>query len=349
MSWERAWRRAMRRYAKADACARKEGKKIPELCDAFARPWQNLWNGSPAPPLFLNATIVESGQRFVQHPFRTIITADGFSLDRLILHGSSSSTFLIPASAPLSAVVHNSARFTYVSPAGRLLFRSRHLANQSGTEEPGHMQLVDGGYFENSATTTLLELAEVIAETDARCGGRRDISACNFHFIHISNDPGVPAMLGDSLDACTRSTEPAVQSSAAQSLGTPRNARTTGQLKGDGPQYGGLTAPLFSLLNTRDARGEFARRLQQRWVDTASTQKPGASRLLHYRLCKGVHPLPLGWTISHNATIEMRSQLCGVPDDDRPNARFHRAATREIAKLLGVDANDACAAFERVQ
>ena len=204
MSWERAWRRAMRRYAKADACASKGGKENPELCDAFARPWQNLWNGSPAPPLFLNATIVESGQRFVQHPFRTISTADGFSLDPLILHGSSSSTFLIPASAPLSAVVHNSARFTYVSPAGRLLFRSQHPAKESGTEEPGHVQLVDGGYFENSATTTLLELAEVIAETDPKCGGRRDISACNFHFIHISNDPGVPAILGDSLDACTR-------------------------------------------------------------------------------------------------------------------------------------------------
>jgi len=165
-AWERAWRRALRRYAKDGACVRNDGKEIPALCDAFALPWQKLWQGEPAPPLFLNATLVESGHRFVQHPFDTIRTSiEGVPLDWLILHGSSSSTLLIPASAPLSAVVHNSARFTYMSPAGRLLFRPR----GSATESTGHLQLVDGGYFENSATTTLLELAQVIAASEPVC------------------------------------------------------------------------------------------------------------------------------------------------------------------------------------
>jgi len=100
------------------------------------------------------------------------------------------------------------------------------------------------------------------------------------------------------------------------------------------------------LLNTRDARGEFARRMVKQWVDDASAPSESSSRLPHYRLCKGAHRLPLGWIISHNATIEMRSQLCGTPNDPLPNARNHREATRNIATLLGVQTEAPCAEFQ---
>jgi hypothetical protein len=170
------------------------------------------------------------------------------------------------------------------------------------------------------------------------------------YIIHISNDPAVPALLGD--DSCVVPPEPGATSSA-QSLSEPRNMRTPGAIEGTGPLFGGLTTPVFALLNTRDARGEFARRAQQQLVqgegtDAQRTDTADASALFHYRLCKGTHRLPLGWTISHNATVEMQRQLCGESSPSTSNAAYNRRATSSIVNSLGTlgpDTSPSCPAF----
>jgi hypothetical protein len=62
---------------------------------------------------------------------------------------------LLKADLPASAATHNSARFTYVSPAGRLV--------RPGPREGGASQrfgfVIDGGYFENYGAITALQLA----------------------------------------------------------------------------------------------------------------------------------------------------------------------------------------------
>ena len=87
------------------------------------------------PSLFLNSTHVESGRRYIAASVRT----EPSLLDQRDVIG------LLDSDLPLASAVHNSARFTYVSPAG-------HLTKHDGRE---YGRVVDGGYFENSGLETL--------------------------------------------------------------------------------------------------------------------------------------------------------------------------------------------------
>jgi hypothetical protein len=72
----------------------------------------------------------------------------------------------------LSTAVHNSARFTYVSPAGTL-------------DEGWH--IVDGGYFDNSGTVTGIELFYAVLQELER--EPRNVKPV---VIMITNDPNEP-------------------------------------------------------------------------------------------------------------------------------------------------------------
>ena len=71
-----------------------------------------------------------------------------------------------------STAAHNSARFTYVSPAGD-------LGNRNGS-------VIDGGYFENYGALTALELARAAKEALKDEG-----PAIKLVFLLISSDPGL--------------------------------------------------------------------------------------------------------------------------------------------------------------
>ncbi|MFL5343484.1 MAG: hypothetical protein ACJ8AT_01755 [Hyalangium sp.] len=98
--------------------------------------FQALWEGERrhhVPSLLLNATLVESGGRFV--------TSDlvlGSDFPDVVQEESWSSSHL-----RLSTAVHLSARFPYVSPGATL---------------PSGFHVVDGGYFENSGCATAEDL-----------------------------------------------------------------------------------------------------------------------------------------------------------------------------------------------
>jgi hypothetical protein len=136
----------------------------------FARPFTALWTEPPAaavPPLFLNSTVVETGQRLIAAPVRIAEPAFSEALD---------SFEVIGPDVALSTAVHNSARFTYVSPAGTVRWR-----NDARTE---WLRLVDGGYFENSGAVTASEVVRNVRNAPGPAG-----AAIVPVVIHISNDP----------------------------------------------------------------------------------------------------------------------------------------------------------------
>ena len=121
-SWERAWRRA--------------GFPRGLWRDAGFRA---LWDDREfRPALLLNGTHVETGKRVITSNIDVAnnpdVFRDTYDFHRLIAVGS----HVRPSTA-----AHNSARFTYVSPASTL---------EDGTH------LVDGGYFENFGAVTAREL-----------------------------------------------------------------------------------------------------------------------------------------------------------------------------------------------
>jgi hypothetical protein len=258
--------------------------------------------------LFLNSTEVQSGHSFIQQPFAYI---RGKGLDFDIANAGTWSTGVLPASAPLSAVVHNSARFTYISPAGSLM--------DAGTLRPGNTptrQLVDGGYFENSGTATLAELLAALRQVYAPgCSGQFGYGdpACPIKLIHISNDPGLESMRSD--DACPD----------ALRYASPYS------------HYGEIRAPLLSLLNTREARGEAARTAVRRMfargrLPTSPADTVTDNSVFHFRLCNGPYHLPLGWTLSAGSLGEMSRQLEGTPASV-PAGFNHRQLDSLVARI----------------
>jgi hypothetical protein len=85
----------------------------------------------------------------------------------------------------LSTAAHNSARFTYVSPAGSLI-------NAESATESQHNRgyIIDGGYFENYGAETALELArKAIEAIDPEHGKPDHKNKVKLVVLQISSDP----------------------------------------------------------------------------------------------------------------------------------------------------------------
>jgi hypothetical protein len=115
---------------------------------------------------------------------RRIVTSN-LQLDRNFLN--SRDYFAITGRhVAVSTAAHNSARFSYVSPAGTI----RATAPEQGTRSAwGH--LVDGGYFENAGATTATEVLLQVYTLAAQ--------------MKISIEPVVLSITNDpALDDCSR-------------------------------------------------------------------------------------------------------------------------------------------------
>ncbi|GLQ97977.1 hypothetical protein [Dyella mobilis] len=253
--------------------------------NAFAHPFSELYTradgsvNTDVPALFFNSTTVGQGWRFVQDPFRPF--------DKSPWTTAYDGSLWLDPRIPLSEVVLNSARFTYLSPAGTL--ETAALPSES-SPVPADFQLVDGGYFENSGAATLREIVRRLRAIAAKQGQPVQIIA-----LHISNDPS----LRDFVDAHdTR--QPIPLYSAACSRIPSASERSS---------YGEATAPLVALLDTRDARGEYAREELLASLHIQPADAGDSDILWHLRLCPGNYPLPLGWAISPPVFAEMHRQL----------------------------------------
>jgi hypothetical protein len=94
------------------------------------------------PLLFVNATSVDTGRRAVTSAVTWSPPDETRRADLVDVHS------VVGADLRVSTTVHNSSRFPYISPAGR-------VRSVTG-EDRGHV--VDGGYFENTGADTLVDV-----------------------------------------------------------------------------------------------------------------------------------------------------------------------------------------------
>ncbi|HET8797724.1 MAG TPA: hypothetical protein VFO89_08555 [Thermoanaerobaculia bacterium] len=148
--WERAWSSTIQRRNKQDD-------------QTFSSGFLALMKGREAhiPSLFLNGTIVETGQRIIASNLRIESGEYGELADSVDLFGA------IGGDVRVSTAVANSTRFTYVSPAGTLLRAKSGNGNSILECEPGARceHVVDGGYFENSGSATISDVLRVLGRS----------------------------------------------------------------------------------------------------------------------------------------------------------------------------------------
>lgn len=150
MGWERAWRNAV---------ARPNGD--PD--DLFAGGFLAMMRGREAtlPSLFLNGTVVETGQRIIASNTR-VNSSQGAALGRAIDLFDA-----IGTDVHVSTAVDNSTRFTYVGPAATLIRSKNGNGGSPLTCDPGARceHVVDGGYFENSGSATINDILRLMSQS----------------------------------------------------------------------------------------------------------------------------------------------------------------------------------------
>jgi hypothetical protein len=279
-AWEYGWQRTV--------CGKDErGQPRP---NRLAEPFRTLWKGRqseiPLPALFLTGTRVESGKRIITSNLPIKSGAQGEFVDaedaEAILDNGGSRDI------PLSTAAHMSARFTYVSPAGRL-------------PDGGH--IVDGGYFENSAAGTALEI----------------VYAVEYVIEHERWPERVVPVVIEIRNGPTKENP----DSRAGSRPTPN------QPKHD--FLSEIVAPVSALLNTRNARASFSQEAIEGEQESYSQTNPGLPNRLRFGLHSSPVPLPLGWMLSGGAANEMRRQL------KEPRSENQKALEMIMAELLGKD------------
>ena len=140
------------------------------------------------PALLLNATHLETGRR--------IITSN-LHIDPTIFVDSEDALDILKSDVRLSTAAHNSARFTYISPAGNLVAAAdnrepapdnlvaRLKAGLKINSSISHGFVIDGGYFENYGAQTAVELArEAVKAIEAIDGAK-----IRLVILQISSDP----------------------------------------------------------------------------------------------------------------------------------------------------------------
>ena len=289
MGWEKAWRDTMGN-------------------DRFAQSFVDLWKPNPdsrewMPALFLNGTSVEKGNRIITSNLRLtniFLDADDAAdkLSNRRLDATKNACHI-----PLSTAAHMSARFTFVSPAGRF---------------PDGSHIVDGGYFENSGATTAYEIATRIKDW---CAFKK-ITNVDVKVIMISNDPRKP---------------PIGPAKPQPELPGPKHTKS---LLVQGQFMGELTAPLYALLNTRNARGTYAQKAigrEQRRFKAGVVEAPPDSEaaelktrdIVYFKLRDTKVPLPLGWMLSAAAARTIREQI----NQDDEVVQNQSAAKEVLANL----------------
>jgi hypothetical protein len=270
-----------------------------------------LGTSGSSPVLLLNATHVETGERYVA----STAALDGAMADTRDLLS------VLRSDLPLSVAVHNSARFTYVSPAG-------HLDRDDGVELG---RVVDGGYFENSGLASLQEVYALIAARNrAARSGTRPLRPV---VLYLCNDPG----------PCGR--ESSVRADMLRDSAIAAHATWANE----------LLAPARAVLDARGARGALARAELQRAARDDFFQFNVCDRLLPERTVRHAPAVesttvdtaalrqdrervvapPLGWLLSGRARRWMDASIPAAADAQQGTCpSTNRAMLTRLAALL---------------
>lgn len=208
--------------------------------------------------------------------------------------------FRDPVTLPLSTAVGLSARFPIVTPAGSIAMFGR------------KRRYVDGGYFENSGTATLVELVSLLeslrsakAETIDKDSFDVDRWAAKFKIfvLVISANTCLDAADRGSAEKCEEG-----------DLGA-----------GEDHSFGETLSPIRTLLNTRSSRAGISRR-QLEWYIAALNQasQPQSAedfpeggvgvdsdfvKIAEFQLRRRDVRLPLSWLLSKSARADISAQV----------------------------------------
>jgi hypothetical protein len=231
-------------------------------CSPLARAYDDMWAGPRAyrvPLLFLNSTQVHDGRRALLYPTAVYgspaqRTTPIQTFEQAIDIGKE-----VGKPIRLSTAVGLSARFPYVTPVGNVL-TGEHV-----------LQFADGGYFDNSATVTIREVAQALPVAVIHRpsdGPARSVRVVPF-VLHIVNDP-------------SPHTEPDVESIFKSWQ---------------------AAAPIRTLLSTRSARSYYARVVLHDWLESNG----GIFREVQLPEDKDLE-VPLGWTLSTRVVEAMEKR-----------------------------------------
>ena len=272
LAWQRGW---------SDAVG------SARLAERFDR----LWDGPAAlrvPSLLLNATVVQGGNRLIA----SNIAIDGSFPDAF----DASHELLDLRRMSLATAVHNSARFSYISPAGTV-FACRDdgalVPCAHGGQRAPWGRVIDGGYFENSGVETLRDL--LFAMRPVLREWRRQGYDIEPVVLVISNSPGAIAPSGK------------LEPNAAQLELTFLSE---------------LLAPPLGLFNTRSARATFAVTAERR--DMSALLPPDAERFLWFGITTS-NDTPLAWALA-DRTFNGIDHLMKTPQSAR--LPFHKVLKR---------------------
>jgi hypothetical protein len=244
----------------------------------FSQRFDRLWDGSArlrVPSLLLNATLVEGGNRVIASD----LAIDGSFPDAYDAYD----TLLDLRRMSLVTAVHNSARFSYVSPAGTVYAcrqQGRLVPCRAGLERSAWGRVIDGGYFENSGVETVRDL--LFAMRPVLQGWKEDGYDVEPTVLVISNSPGAMAPSGKQ---------------------DPNSARL------DMTFLSELLAPPLGLFNTRSARATFAVTAERR--DMSVILPNDRDRFLWFGMTTA-NDTPLAWALA-DQTFEGIDKLLVAP------------------------------------
>ncbi|MES2900566.1 MAG: hypothetical protein V4723_12625 [Pseudomonadota bacterium] len=270
-SWAAAWRQAT------------GSSRLQERFD-------QLWKGDKTlgvPSLLLNATLVNGGNR--------LITSDVVIDGRFPDAYDSFDPLLDLRQISLASAVHNSARFSYLSPAGTVYGcqeRERFVACDPSRTRTAWGRVIDGGYFESSGVEAVRDLLFAMRPMIAKWSER------GFHIdpvvLVISNAPGAMAPSGKQ---------------------DPRKTRMEMTFLSE------ILAPPLGLFKAGFARATFAVAAERRDMEAVLPVDP--DRFIWFGM-RTEHHTPLGWALSEH-TFNGIDALLSAP----------HAAKLPFAKVLG--------------
>lgn len=281
------------------------------------------------PHLLLNGTDVTTGRRLITSTMRwhsrSPLFADAGDFVRMTARD-----------VELSTAVTNSARFPFVSPAGRFVNAS------SGTAH----QIIDGGYFENYGARTVWELARAIEELAAADPALNVVPIV----VVVSNDLDADQPPRHVRGACRTMLEDAAHDGGqvtvrcddplpGDSCAEPTYASLAPQLR---PQDRSLVpqsiAPILGLAATRSAHGRDALNILRRDFCRAQTAAEGDPkvRMIHVALPKPDpnrgEAAPMNWVLNPAACDYMLNKAPWLAFNVRQGERLKET----LDAVLGV-------------
>lgn len=249
------------------------------------------------PHLLLNGTDVVSGKRLITSTIRS-------PADKLLFADSGDFLAMVGRDIRMATAVTNSARFPFISPAGRFVSSKKMGGNA--------YQVIDGGYFENYGARTVWELARAIEELNAQDPTLNVVPIV----VVISNDVETDQPPRLYASSCRTMMEDLAIDGSQITIRCDEPVRTA---QCSAVEYAGLIsaaqaedrsivpqsmAPLLGLAATRSAHGRDALNILKRDFCKAETAAPNdpSMRMFHIALprpnaSKG-EAAPMNWVLN---------------------------------------------------